>query len=229
MGHTFGYLRTASGQEVRLYYASLSTTEVEIKTDATNAPGAVPVAQSLGDSLNGQTLTHGLFTEASGHLKLDYIMDKSGNIKYIFNNLAKTGAPNLGLQPLYRPVRVEVGDQVRGILKAVAIQNNAILCFADGTMQHYSIGHASSVANLEMTEYRSGNGLGSAGTGSGPIVAYSAYASDGTITYMTIVDNQNVIRMNIQGASTEAFQVIEHQKIGGPQPNLNWAIRTTGA
>jgi hypothetical protein len=229
MGHTFGFLRTASGQEVRLYEASLSSTETEIKTDATNAPGAVPVAQSLGDALNGQTLTHGLFTEASGHLKIVYIMDKSGNMKYIFNNLAKTGAPNLGMMPLYKQVRIEVGDQIRAAIKASAIDNNAILCFQDGTMQHYSIAHASSVANLEMVEYRSGNGLGSAGTGSGRIVAYSAYASDGTITYMTIVDNQNVIKMSLPGASTESFQIIEHVKVGGPQPNLNWALRTTGA
>ena len=226
MGDTYGFLQTGQGQVIRLFKSSLGATEAEILTDATNAPGAVPVAQSLGDALNGQTITHSLFTEASGHLKIVYIMDKAGNTKAIFTNLAKTGSPNMGLQPMYKPVQIEVGDQVRGELKGATSEGCVVLCFANGTTQHYSA--TGTTANTEMTEFRSGNGLGSAGTGNGPIIAYTGYAADGTVTLASIVDNQNVLKLNVQVAPAESFQAGIIHKLATPvQPNLNWKLSTT--
>jgi len=225
MGDTYGFLTTSTGQTVRMFKSGLSTTEVEIQTDATNAPGAVPVAQSLGDALNGQTITHALFTEAGGLLKIVYIMDKAGNTKAIFGNLGKTGSANLGIQPMYKPVKVEVGDQVRGILKGATSQGCVILCFGNGTTQHYS--STGTTANTEMTEYRSGNGLGAAGTGNGPIIAYSGYAADGTVTIASIVDNMDVLKMSIQVAPSESFEAGLIHQVAPVQPNLNWKLSAT--
>jgi len=225
MGDTYGFLTTSTGQSIRLFKSGLSTTEQEILTDATNPPGAVPVAQSLGDALNGQTITHALFTEASGFLKIVYVMDKAGNTKAIFGNLGKTGSPNLGIQKMYKPVRIEVGDQVRGILKGATSQGCIILCFSNGTTQHYSA--TGTTANTEMTEYRSGNGLGSAGTGNGSIVAYSGYAADGTVTIASVVDNMNVLKMNLQVAPQESFESGLIMQVAPVQPNLNWKLSAT--
>ena len=205
MGHTFGTVRTASGQYFRFYKASLSATEAEMLTDATNEPGKVPVAQSLGDALNGQTITHALFTEASGFLDIVYIMDKSGNTKAIFTNLAKTGAANDGVLPVYAPVKIAVGDQLRGAIKGDNNTTIAVLYFAGGPPQLYrGTGTSNPVA---MTEYKTSSSLGTAGTGSGAITGIVSYSPDGTNSFISIVDNQNVLRWSGASASTESFQV----------------------
>ncbi len=221
MGHTYGHIKTASGKYFRFYKASSSTSEVEIQTDATNSPGAVPVEQSCGAAMNGETITHALFTEASGFLRLVYVMDKSGNTKAIFTNYAKTGAPNLGMVPMNQPVTIAVGDQIRGILKSDNNTTCAVLYFQGGPPQHYTgTGTSNPVA---MTEYRSGSGLGQAGTGGGAITGIVSYSPDGINHFLAITDNTNVLRWSGASASTESFQV-DGMKSAGMVPDLNWAI-----
>jgi len=223
MGVTYGFLKTASGQSIRLYANLSDTNETELTTDATNEPGKVPVAQSVGDALNGQVITHALFTEASGFLKIVYVMDKGGNTKGVFTNLGKTGAAELGIEPMYKPIQIEIGDQVRATMKSNNNTGCAVICFADGSQQHYSC--TGTTANTEMTEYKSGNGLGTAGTGSGAIVAYAVYAADGVIKTCSVVDNQNVLRLSLPGASTETFSAMKTKLVNpGVMPNLNWKL-----
>ena len=226
MGATYGHIRTATGQYFRFYASSVSSTESEVQTDATNEPGKVPVAQSLGDALNGQTITHALFTEASGFLNIVYVMDKNGNTKAIFTNFAKTGAANNGVLPVYKPIPISVGDQIRATLKGNANTTVACLYFSAGPPQCY-VGTGTSNP-VTMTEYKTGSGLGTAGTGSGSITGIVSYSPDGVNNYLSIADNQNVLRWSGASASTESFQV-DGLKTAGMTPDLNWAIKCSNA
>ena len=224
MGVTYGFLRFSDGSTLRLQ-GTVSTTELELQTD-TNDPGGVPSAQGIGDAAMGKTLTQATFTEAGGDLLYAYLMSKAGAVKAAFSNIAATQQANLGVLPVTKSVKIDVGDQIRCILKSGSKAAVAVLNYANGMQQIYTT-DASSTGTLTLTEFKTSNGLGTSGSGIGPLASMSIYGVTGLVTLAAIVDNQGNLRWTAPGASVGAggeTQVARPLPVG-ITPGLNWSLQ----